>query len=615
MRRIFISYRKSDSEGETGRLFSDLKKRFGEGAIFRYVEATGPGDEFPQAIKDALAICKVMLVVIGPTWATTADELGRRLDQPGDYVRMEVANGLARQDVCVIPVRVGGAKLPNQNELPSDLQPLHLRVAVELSDDRWDYDVKRLGDAVAKNLGIALPPAAMTWTVGGTALAALLVGILYFWHPWSTDTISAKQEISQPDRAILKFWIRGAEASRPILSFLQKHPVFEQAHNIAPESDGHYQLPVEWPDPRKYKSDKYFEAKAERAVTVSENGANAVAKPTQLCFTTNPKPPTNNSPLEVLMQCFEGEKCSLSPDDNGWATAIDCPKEAGSIASPPFSLLPAMWADSQGQTSQAPGWKVPSLATLQKMSDSNRVGYTQFNIKANSLSGLEGADSFRYEIRANGAPLYIDGWPSEDMLKQFDPAKGLDFSFGMENLSFSGADHGCESIDVLLEFRKGNQTIKKIQLTRLYAALRDAASEQQSAGGLTFTWSGNYVKPRNEDKFEVFLISTTDLNEASRIKSRIDRANLSYAGMKVVGVQRPPLNNPTYGVVAGLLQPTGQVKFTFDKTTAQQLLAWTRDEHNHNRPVFPQLPFPYEMKPGESGLGALRSCSTALNKQ
>ena len=119
------------------------------------------------------------------------------------------------------------------------------------------------------------------------------------------------------------------------------------------------------------------------------------------------------------------------------------------------------------------------------------------------------------------------------MLKQFDASKGLDFSFGMENLSFSGADRGCEKIGVVLEFRKGSQLVKQVQLQRKYAALRDAVPEVQSVEGLTFTWAGTYVKPKNEDRAEVFVITTSDANKALEVKSRIDAAALSFQGMRM----------------------------------------------------------------------------------
>lgn len=618
MRRVFISYRRKDSEGQTGRLFDALKRRFGEEHIFRDLENLPPGVVFPEAINQALTDCDVMLVMIGPGWISAAGPKGRRIDEADDFVRKEVAKALGRKDVCVIPVLVGGANMPEEQELPEDLHALHWRSASELSDTRWDYDVERLGDAVAKQWRIPVSDTSRTAKSAGNrigvwvaciAVAVVVLGGTLFYHAHSspnrsgssaTNTVSAPSPLPSTT-AKLQFSLKSDKDDRPNLSFLQKHPKWVDAHTIGPEPDGHYELPVDWPNP----VEDHFEASAVRSVTNSNKQDQPVARPTELCFTSSPKPPTNNAPFGVVMECREGEKCSLV-DNYGWATA--CALQKAEVG-PRFDLIPALLAQGPGGSETGPGWRVPSLATLQQMKDTKRAGYTEFSIKASSLSGLEAADRFRYQISANGAPLYIDGWPPEDMLKQFNASQGLDFSFGLENLSFSGADKGCENIDVVLEFRKGGIPIKTIRLSRQYAALRDAVPEVQSVDGHSFTWSGTYVKPKNEDRAEVF-VTTTDAARAVQTKSRIGAANLSYQGMPVIGVIRPPLDKENYGIVVGLVQPSGQVKFTFDPTFAQQFKNWVLQQ---DRKVFQyppnQPPFVYQSKPGPAGTGALKWCS------
>lgn len=154
MRHVFISYRRNDSGGQTGRLFDALVRRFGAGRCFRDIEDLEPGIDFPEALEKALAECEAMLVMIGPGWASASADGVRRLEQADDFVRIEVAAGLARKNVRVIPVRVGGADMPKPAELPAELQPLLRRNAIELSDTRWDYDVRRLGDTLAKHMGM-----------------------------------------------------------------------------------------------------------------------------------------------------------------------------------------------------------------------------------------------------------------------------------------------------------------------------------------------------------------------------------------------------------------------------------------------------------------------------
>ena len=65
-RAIFISYRRTDSEGEAGRLFDDLVRAFGEDSVFMDVADISPGLDFRQAIDDNVASCGVLLAVIGP---------------------------------------------------------------------------------------------------------------------------------------------------------------------------------------------------------------------------------------------------------------------------------------------------------------------------------------------------------------------------------------------------------------------------------------------------------------------------------------------------------------------------------------------------------------------
>jgi len=95
-----------------------------------------------------------LVVVVSKTWLNAADTAGaRRLDDPRDFVRQEIAAALARADVHVIPVLVEGARMPSEADLPDELKPLARRQAHELADSRWDYDMSRLADNIAATLG------------------------------------------------------------------------------------------------------------------------------------------------------------------------------------------------------------------------------------------------------------------------------------------------------------------------------------------------------------------------------------------------------------------------------------------------------------------------------
>lgn len=144
MSGIFISYRREDSAGWTGRLAEMLTQRFGYQAIFMDIDTVEPGADFTEALQKAISRCDVLLAMIGPEWGTTTDKSGRlRIDDPDDWVRIEIATALKRK-VRVVPVLVGGASIPSMDLLPDELDPLAHRQAHELTDKRWHFDVEQL---------------------------------------------------------------------------------------------------------------------------------------------------------------------------------------------------------------------------------------------------------------------------------------------------------------------------------------------------------------------------------------------------------------------------------------------------------------------------------------
>jgi hypothetical protein len=158
---IFVSYRRSDSQGEAGRLFDDLVKHFGEHMVFMDVAAIEAGRDFRKAIEEGVVKCGVLLVLMGPEWISAKDEAGaRRLDDPADFVRIETASALKR-DIPVIPVLVRGAHMPRAEHLPDELKNLAYRNCVELTHARWRSDIHLLIDALcrmgvdASQIGIA----------------------------------------------------------------------------------------------------------------------------------------------------------------------------------------------------------------------------------------------------------------------------------------------------------------------------------------------------------------------------------------------------------------------------------------------------------------------------
>lgn len=155
MAAIFLSYRRSDTSGHAGRLADALEARYGRDAVFRDVESIQAGALFDEAIDRALADCRVFLPLVGDQWLdSTGPDGRRRLDDPADFVRREVAAAL-RREVPVIPVLLEGATMPPASALPPALRALARHQALELSESRWDYDVQRLVEAIDHRLGHA----------------------------------------------------------------------------------------------------------------------------------------------------------------------------------------------------------------------------------------------------------------------------------------------------------------------------------------------------------------------------------------------------------------------------------------------------------------------------
>ena len=153
--KIFINYRRDDSEAWTGRLGDRLREVFKPDQIFMDVDSIAPGLDFVTVLDEQVAQCDVMLVIIGKGWIDARDASGvLRLDNVDDFVRIEIASALKRQK-RVIPVLVGGAALPRADDLPEEIRPLVRRNAVRLTHERFRSDTQGLIDAVQKALAEA----------------------------------------------------------------------------------------------------------------------------------------------------------------------------------------------------------------------------------------------------------------------------------------------------------------------------------------------------------------------------------------------------------------------------------------------------------------------------
>jgi hypothetical protein len=149
--RVFISYRRSDCQPQANGLHDGLRHRLPSASIFMDIDSIPPGVDFEHHIRQEIEICDVVLVLIGDDWLDP--RLGtnlRRIDEPDDFVRLEIESALSSPGVRVVPVLVEGAQMPRASDLPESLRNLARINAIELSDSRWTSDLERLAALVER---------------------------------------------------------------------------------------------------------------------------------------------------------------------------------------------------------------------------------------------------------------------------------------------------------------------------------------------------------------------------------------------------------------------------------------------------------------------------------
>jgi hypothetical protein len=150
--KIFISYRRGDDSGSTGRLFDILESEFPKDRLFLDVDNIEPGFDFIEVVEDRIAESEILLAVIGSRWLIASKADGsRRLDDPGDFVRLEIKAALD-QNKRVIPVLIGGAQMPSADELPDGLKALATRNAVRITHERFRADAQGLIKAISRSI-------------------------------------------------------------------------------------------------------------------------------------------------------------------------------------------------------------------------------------------------------------------------------------------------------------------------------------------------------------------------------------------------------------------------------------------------------------------------------
>ncbi len=216
MPKIFINYRRDDSAANAGRLYDRLASHFDPDHLFMDIDQIAPGDDFTEVIQEKLGSVQIAVVLIGKHWLDMTDSSGRRrLDNPDDFVRLEIVTLLERK-IRIIPVLVGGADMPESSQLPECLMPLTRRHAYEISNNRFHTDVDKLIQVLEKAMGVQTPspppvrpdsPKIPFAAILGVLVTLLAAFGLFHYSPWiaqETGTQRSQPVAPEPEKWVAK---------------------------------------------------------------------------------------------------------------------------------------------------------------------------------------------------------------------------------------------------------------------------------------------------------------------------------------------------------------------------------------------------------------------------
>jgi hypothetical protein len=308
--KIFINYRRDDSIGMAGRLHDRLALTFGRDNLFMDVDHIPVGEDFEAHLNRQVAECNVVLVVIGPNWLNAKDESGgRRLDNPDDFVAIEIAAALAR-GIRVIPVLVDGARMPKASELPDFLKPLARRQAAEVRHAHFGQDAETLVARMREALGdkAAGPSRWRARAAIGVAAVALVLLIIWGWRVGTQYIQTTVQQAAQ--QAEIK---RGEQAKAAEAEEKRKAEQAEQQQLAALKAEEERQARAATEAEAKRKAEEAEQqrtpahVKAPTAPAPPTSGGAAPLPQTNTATATSPGPAPVN-PEVVFWNSIKNEK-------------------------------------------------------------------------------------------------------------------------------------------------------------------------------------------------------------------------------------------------------------------------------------------------------------------
>jgi hypothetical protein len=164
---------------------------FGRDRVFMDVDSIPLGSDFVEALRQQVANCAILLALIGPDWIDARDSKGlRRLDDPGDLVRLEIRSALERR-IPVIPIAVGGFSFPlSEQDLPEDVRVLRYRQGLEVRNNSFSSDMallvgrlRGLMERPVRSPRRTSGPTAPSYAGRGRKVAKVAkFSLMIFWH-------------------------------------------------------------------------------------------------------------------------------------------------------------------------------------------------------------------------------------------------------------------------------------------------------------------------------------------------------------------------------------------------------------------------------------------------
>ncbi len=157
--KIFISYRRSDSQHTTNRIAKTLKRHFGEKNVILDIDNFPLGNDFRKDIMRELTSSDVVLVIIGNEWESSLKQRQDINDGSTDWVLREIETAFREQKI-IIPVMLDNAFIPRKDSLPTTIQELPNRNGINIKTNsyRFDETVRRLIQKIEQVMSVFVVP-------------------------------------------------------------------------------------------------------------------------------------------------------------------------------------------------------------------------------------------------------------------------------------------------------------------------------------------------------------------------------------------------------------------------------------------------------------------------